>query len=159
MQTMSKHASPGPPHLASAPACLPETSHPDSWWNCRFAQPNNFCKNHSGKLICMLVLLTRVLIWLQFGVITEFSGQMLTFDGHWHAGEVCSSQINPGFSSAPGRFTLVRQGVPVPPTIQQLHKAIEKEWDNSPQATINIMISVQRRCVALHETNGGHTRY
>jgi hypothetical protein len=23
---------------------------------------------------------------------------MLTFDGHWHAGEVCSLQMNPGFN-------------------------------------------------------------
>ena len=23
---------------------------------------------------------------------------MLTFDGHWHAGEVCSSLINPSFN-------------------------------------------------------------
>jgi hypothetical protein len=23
---------------------------------------------------------------------------MLTFNGHWHAGEVCSSQMNPGFN-------------------------------------------------------------
>jgi hypothetical protein len=42
----------------------------------------------NGKLICVLVVLTRVLTWLQFGVVTDFSGQMLTFDGHWHAGEV-----------------------------------------------------------------------
>ncbi|XP_055724042.1 rho-related GTP-binding protein RhoF-like isoform X1 [Salvelinus fontinalis] len=34
-----------------------------------------------------------VLIGLQFGVITDFSGQMLTFDGHWRAGEVCPSRI------------------------------------------------------------------
>ena len=32
------------------------------------------------------------------GVVTDFSWQMLTFDGHWHAGEVCSSWINPGFN-------------------------------------------------------------
>ena len=24
--------------------------------------------------------------------------EMLTFNGHWHAGEVCSSQMNPGFN-------------------------------------------------------------
>jgi hypothetical protein len=44
----------------------------------------------------MLVVLTRVFIWLQFGVVTDFSGQMITFDGHWHA--VCSSRMNPGFN-------------------------------------------------------------
>ena len=35
----------------------------------------------------------------QFGVVTNFfSGQMLTFDDHWHAKEGCSSRMNPGFN-------------------------------------------------------------
>ena len=35
----------------------------------------------------------------------------------------------------------VRQRVPVPANIQQLCTAIEEEWDNVPQATINSMIN------------------
>ena len=51
----------------------------------------------------------------------------------------------------------VRQRVPVLANIQQRHTAIEDEWDNIPQATINSLInSMQRRRVALHEVNGGH---
>ncbi len=54
----------------------------------------------------------------------------------------------------------IRQRIPVPANIQQLHTAIEEEWTNIPQATINNLInSMQRRCVALREANGGHTRY
>jgi transposase len=54
----------------------------------------------------------------------------------------------------------VRQRVPFPVNIQHLRTAIEEEWDNIPQATINNPInSVQRRCVGQHEANGGHTRY
>ncbi len=54
----------------------------------------------------------------------------------------------------------IRQRVPVPTNIQQLRTAIEEEWTNIPQATINNLInSMRRRCVALHEANGGHTRY
>ncbi len=34
---------------------------------------------------------------LQFVVVTDLSGQMLTFDGIWHFGEVFSSRIYPGF--------------------------------------------------------------
>ena len=46
-----------------------------------------------------------------------------------------------------------------PTNIQQLRTAIEEEWDNIPQATINSLInSMWRRCVALHETNSGHNR-
>ena len=55
---------------------------------------------------------------------------------------------------------LERQHGPVPANIHQLRTAIEEEWDNIPQATINSLInSMWRRCVALHEANGGHTRY
>ncbi len=40
----------------------------------------------------------------------------------------------------------IRQCVPVPANIQQLHTAIEEEWTNIPQATINNLInSMQRR--------------
>ncbi len=47
----------------------------------------------------------------------------------------------------------------VPANIWQLCTSIEEEWTNIPQATINHLInSVRRRCVALHEANGGHTR-
>ncbi len=50
-----------------------------------------------------------------------------------------------------------RQRVPVPANIQQLRTAIEEEWINIPQATINNLIhSMRRRCVALREANGGH---
>jgi len=52
------------------------------------------------------------------------------------------------------------QRVPVPANIQQLRTAIEEEWTNIPQATINKLInSMWRRCVALREANGGHSRY
>ena len=54
----------------------------------------------------------------------------------------------------------VRKRVPVPANIQQLHTAIEEVWDNIPQATINSLINSMRgKCVALHEDNGGHSRY
>ncbi|KAL0164022.1 hypothetical protein M9458_039775, partial [Cirrhinus mrigala] len=54
----------------------------------------------------------------------------------------------------------IRQRVPVPANIQQLCTAIEKEWTNIPQAIINNLInSMQGKCVALREANGGHTRY
>ncbi len=231
----------------------------------------------SGKLICMLVVLVWVSTWLQFVVVTDLSGQMLTFDGVWYFGEVFSSRMNPSFHCTKqmadsvygvvwvsgllmstlwiewpmvavglwadvcyGQWTRVpfidgilnaqryrdeilrpiavpfihdhhlmlqhdnaqpyvtrictqfleaenipvlawpayspdmspiepvldaldrhiRQRVPVSASIQQLHTAIEEESTNSPQATINNLInSMWRRCVALHEVNGGHTRY
>ncbi len=45
----------------------------------------------------MLVVLIGVSTWLQFVVVTDLSGQMLTFDGVWHFEEVFSSRMNPGF--------------------------------------------------------------
>ncbi len=54
----------------------------------------------------------------------------------------------------------IRERVPVPDNIQQLCTAIEEEWTNIPQVIINNLInSMWRRCVALCEANGGHTRY
>ncbi len=54
----------------------------------------------------------------------------------------------------------IRQCVPVPANIQKLRTAIEEEWINIPQAKINNLInSMRRRCVALREANGGHTRH
>ncbi len=54
----------------------------------------------------------------------------------------------------------IRQRVPVPANIQQLHTAIEEEWTNIPQHTINNLInSMWRRYAALREASGGHTRY
>uniref|UniRef100_A0A8C0Y6W6 Tc1-like transposase DDE domain-containing protein n=1 Tax=Cyprinus carpio carpio TaxID=630221 RepID=A0A8C0Y6W6_CYPCA len=51
----------------------------------------------------------------------------------------------------------IQQCVPVPANIQQLRTAIEEEWTNIPQATINNLInSMRRRCVGLCEANGGH---
>ena len=53
----------------------------------------------------------------------------------------------------------VQQHSPVPANILQLCTTIVEEWDNIPQATINILINSMWRCAALHEANGGHTRY
>uniref|UniRef100_A0A672M6Z5 Tc1-like transposase DDE domain-containing protein n=1 Tax=Sinocyclocheilus grahami TaxID=75366 RepID=A0A672M6Z5_SINGR len=54
----------------------------------------------------------------------------------------------------------IRQSVPVAANIQQFRTAIEEEWTNILQATIkNLINSMRRRCVALREANGGHTRY
>ncbi len=58
---------------------------------------HNLFETVSGKLTWVLVILTRVLTLLQFVVVTDLSGQMLTFDGVWHFGEVLSSWMNPGF--------------------------------------------------------------
>ncbi len=44
----------------------------------------------------MLVVVIGVLTWLQF-IVTDLSGQMLTFDVIWHFGEVFSSRMNHGF--------------------------------------------------------------
>jgi hypothetical protein len=54
----------------------------------------------------------------------------------------------------------VRQRVHLSANIKQHHTAIKEEWDNIPQATFHSLInSVPRRCVVLHDANGGHTRY
>ncbi len=54
-------------------------------------------RNHLREANLLLVILIKVSTWLQFVVGTDLSGQMLTFDGIWHFGEVFSSRINPSF--------------------------------------------------------------
>lgn len=54
----------------------------------------------------------------------------------------------------------VRQQVPVPADVQQLHNATEQEGTNISKTTVNNLInSTRRRCVALCEANAGQTRY
>ncbi len=101
-QTPCIHTSPGPPHPASSPPSSSETSHPDSCCNNRFVQPKNFCTNcqkpsQRSSSACSSSS-SGYLTWLQFVVVSDLSGQMLTFDGAWHFGEVFSSWMNPGFS-------------------------------------------------------------
>ncbi|KAL0185834.1 hypothetical protein M9458_017504 [Cirrhinus mrigala] len=72
----------------------------------------------------------------------------------------CSPDISPIEHVWDALDRCIGQRVPVSANIQQLRTAIEKEWTNIPQATINNLIrSMRRRCVALCEANGGHTRY
>ncbi len=98
-RTTCNHTSPGPPHPASSPPRSSETSHQllqqSVCINKEFL--HKMSETVSGKLICMLIVLIGVSTWLQFIIVTDLSGQMLTFDGVWHFGEVFSSRMNPGF--------------------------------------------------------------
>lgn len=54
----------------------------------------------------------------------------------------------------------VRQRLPAPANIGELRLALTEEWQNIPQATIDRLIgSMRRRCVAVQQADGGHTRY
>lgn len=47
-----------------------------------------------------------------------------------------------------------------PRTVTELQNALEAEWYNIPQVFINRLItSMRRRCTAVINANGGHTRY
>ncbi len=71
-----------------------------------------------------------------------------------------SSDMTSPFPPSGNEGYIRNRDVTVHANIQKLCTAIEEEWTNIPQATINNLInSMQRRCVALHEANGGHTRY
>ncbi len=96
-QTTCNHTSPEPPHPASS---LPRVQPPRQLLQQSVCITKEFLhklsETVSGKLICMLVLIG-VSTWLQFIIVTDLSGKMLTFNGVWHFGEVFSSRINPGF--------------------------------------------------------------
>lgn len=54
----------------------------------------------------------------------------------------------------------VRQRQPAPQSLQQLANALQAEWANIPQQFIqNLTSSMGRRCQAVIDANGGHTRY
>ncbi len=92
-QTKCNHTSQGPPHPASSPWRSSENSRGQ-------LRQQSVCitkeflhklsETVSGKLICLLVVLIGVSTWLHFVIVTDLSGQMFTFDGVWHFGEVFS---------------------------------------------------------------------
>lgn len=54
----------------------------------------------------------------------------------------------------------VRQRQPQPQSLQQLVNALQDEWNNIPQQAIRTLISsMGRRCQAVIDSRGGHTRY
>jgi hypothetical protein len=53
----------------------------------------------------------------------------------------------------------IRQRIPVPVNIQLLHTAIEKDGTTFHRPQSSLIKSMRRRCVVLHEANGGHTGY
>ncbi|KAL5016517.1 hypothetical protein ScPMuIL_006106 [Solemya velum] len=54
----------------------------------------------------------------------------------------------------------VRQRQPPPQSLQQLVNALQAEWANIPEQVIrNLTSSTGRRCQAVIDANGGHTRY
>ncbi len=99
-QTKCNHTSQGPPHPTSSPWRSSENSRGQ-------LRQQSVCitkeflhklsETVSGKLICLLVVLIGVSTWLHFVIVTDLSGQMFTFDGVWHFGEVFSSRMNPDF--------------------------------------------------------------
>ena len=54
----------------------------------------------------------------------------------------------------------VRNGLNPPETLDELRRALIQEWNNIPQAFIrNLIGSMRRRCQAVINARGGHTRY
>ncbi len=100
-QTTCNHISSGPPHQAIFTSKIVWDQPPGQLLQQSVYITKEFLhklsETVSGKLICMLVILIGVSTWLQFVVVTDLSGQMLTFGGVWHFGEVFSSRMNPGF--------------------------------------------------------------
>ena len=54
----------------------------------------------------------------------------------------------------------IRTRNPQPATVRQLRQALTEEWQNIPQVTLaRLVSSMRRRCNAVRDANGGHTRY
>nr|KAG5689767.1 hypothetical protein BaRGS_031168 [Batillaria attramentaria] len=56
--------------------------------------------------------------------------------------------------------TQLNRVVPRPTTVAELDRAVRQAWANIPRAASNTMVrSMTRRCQAVIDANGGHTRY
>lgn len=54
----------------------------------------------------------------------------------------------------------IRARQPQPGNVQDLRQALVEEWNRIPQAQITRLVtSMRRRCTAVRDANGGHTRY
>ena len=54
----------------------------------------------------------------------------------------------------------IRRRVPAPGSVRQLREALQEEWENIRQEEIRTLInSMHRRCQAVVDARGGHTRY
>nr|KAG5692720.1 hypothetical protein BaRGS_033831 [Batillaria attramentaria] len=56
--------------------------------------------------------------------------------------------------------TQLNRVVPRPKTVAELDRAVRQAWANIPRAASNTLVrSMTRRCQAVIDANGGHTRY
>ena len=54
----------------------------------------------------------------------------------------------------------IRTRNPPPQTLQELFQALQNEWQNIPQRTIQRLVSsMRKRCIAVINARGGHNRY
>ena len=54
----------------------------------------------------------------------------------------------------------IRSRDPPPQTLRQLRVALQEEWNAFPQVRIDTLVnSMRRRCAAVRQAHGGHTRY
>lgn len=182
---------------------LRETSHPDSWRNCGFAQPKNFCTDvnvvnkvsHGGGGVIVWAVISYGQ-WTQLHFINgnliaqRYRDEILRPILLCHSSASitsCFSMImhNPmsqrsvhnscklkmaqffhGLHTYQTCYPLSTFGmlwIDVYDSVFQfppISSNFEEEWDTIPQSTTNsLMNSIWRRCVTLHEPNGGHTGY
>ncbi|KAK7089138.1 hypothetical protein V1264_009171 [Littorina saxatilis] len=56
--------------------------------------------------------------------------------------------------------TQLNRVVPRPTTVADLDRAVRQAWTNIPRQASNTLVrSMHRRCQAVIDANGGHTRY
>jgi hypothetical protein len=71
-----------------------------------------------------------------------------------------SADLNPIEHRSDDLDRRVRQRQPHPQSLQQLVNALQDEWNNILQQAIRTLISsMGRRCQAVIDSHGGHTRY
>ncbi len=156
-QTMCIHTSPGPPYPVSSPPRSSETSHPDScccgqWKQVHFIDAILNAQTYRDEILRPIVVpfIHDHHLMLQHDNarphVTRICTQFLEVENipvlAWPAYSPDMSPIEHVWDALDRR---IWQRVPVPANIQQLRTAIEEEWTNIQQATINNLINSMRR--------------
>ena len=81
----------------------------------------------------------------------------IDFTDDWPANSPDLNPIEHVWNSLDRRFR--RRSNP-PANVNELRQALIQEWNNIPQAEISTLVnSMRRRCTAVVNSRGGHTRY
>nr|KAG5705630.1 hypothetical protein BaRGS_034828 [Batillaria attramentaria] len=112
-----------------------------NWQNVLFSDESRFCIDHADGRVRGAIGHNQVLGPVIFQGLGPGRGNGITAQRYMD-----QTQLN--------------RVVPRPTTVAELDRAVRQAWANIPRAASNTLVrSMTRRCQAVIDANGGHTRY